>query len=66
MRCVKCGRGLNENVETVWSKVVGWEKKRDQGGTNHVALRQPLNEYCCNGCMTLMQQGMSPGQGRLI
>lgn len=66
MNCAKCKRKLDERVETVWSKVEGWEKKRDQGGTNHLALRKPQEQFMCNGCMTLMQEGMDPGQQRLM
>lgn len=62
MRCDACGRELDERVETVWNKIEGWEKKRDQGGTNHVALRRVLPEFRCNGCMTLAQSGLSFGQ----
>ena len=66
MRCSKCQREIDERIETVWSKVTGWEKRREQGGTNHLALRKPLDEYCCHGCMTLMQQKIAPGQTSLI
>ena len=66
MKCVECQREIDERVETVWTKVVGWEKRREQGGTNHLALREPLNEYCCAGCMMLMQQGLSTGQQSLV
>jgi phosphoribosylformylglycinamidine (FGAM) synthase-like amidotransferase family enzyme len=66
MHCIQCGRELNERIETVWTKVLGWEKRRNQGGTNHLALRQQLDLYCCNGCMTLMQQGLNPGQQSLM
>jgi len=66
MKCVECQREIDERIETVWTKVVGWEKKREQGGTNHLALREPLGENLCQGCMTLMQQGLSTGQQSLV
>ena len=66
MNCSKCGRAINEHIETVWQKVIGWEKKRDQGGTNYIALREPLPEVMCAGCMQLMQDGLDPGQQSLI
>jgi hypothetical protein len=62
MTCHKCGRELNEKTETVWNMVVGWEKRREAGGTNHIALRRRKDLYCCNGCMTLMLDGLSPAQ----
>lgn len=65
MNCDQCGRELDDRFETVWCLVEGWEKKRDQGGTNHVAMRRPLNQYRCNGCMSLMQAGLSSAQETL-
>jgi hypothetical protein len=49
----------------VWSKVIGWEKKRNRGGTNHVALRKPVNEFMCDYCMRMKQSGASPDQSEL-
>lgn len=66
MNCTKCGRPLNEKTETVWNLVEGWEKKRDQGGTNHLALRKPKDVFCCNACMSLMLAGLSTGQESLL
>lgn len=66
MKCDQCGRSLDERTETVWNLVEGWEKKRDQGGTNHLALRKPKDEFRCNGCMTLILHGLSPGQVALL
>jgi len=39
---------MDERIETVWQHVTGWTKKRDQGGTNHIALRKELPEMMCN------------------
>lgn len=65
MNCEKCGRRIFERTETYWNYVHGWEKKREDGGTNHLALREPQDKYCCNGCMMLMQSGLDPGQQAL-
>lgn len=66
MNCKHCGRPLNEKTETVWNLVEGWEKKRDQGGTNYLALRQPKDEFSCNACMSLLIMGLSSGQESLL
>lgn len=66
IRCSECGRGLNTKTETVWTKITGWERHRDQGGTNHVALRKQLEEFMCAGCMTLFQSGLAAGQKSLL
>lgn len=59
-RCCKCGDDANER--TGWQKVTGWERARQQGGTNHVALRKKLNVFMCNGCMVLSLSGISTEQ----
>lgn len=66
VKCDDCGREVNDHIETVWNLVEGWEKKRETGGTNHIALRTPKDSYRCNGCMTLRMHGLSPQQGSLI
>lgn len=64
--CRHCGCAMDERTETVWQLVQGYEKKRAQGGTNHVALRRPLYDFMCNRCMTLAQSGLHPQQGDLF
>lgn len=65
MTCDQCGRTMDERIETIWQLVEGWEKKRAQGGTNHLAMRNPKEKFRCNGCMQLMLDGLSSGQVRL-
>lgn len=65
LRCTECGRQMDERVETVWSKVEGWEKKRDQGGTNHVALRRPLGVFMCVTCINHLRKGIPATQMRI-
>lgn len=65
LTCDQCGREMDSNVETVWNLVEGWEKKRDAGGTNHLALRKPKDVVRCNGCMTLILAGLDPRQETL-
>lgn len=65
LHCSECGRTLNENIQIVWTKVEGWEKKRGQGGTNHIALRKLVNVFMCHPCMDSIQNGRSPQQQTL-
>lgn len=58
LRCTACGRQMDERLETVWQKLTGWDKKRSAGGTNHVALKRPLHEFMCAGCMDKLQNGV--------
>ena len=64
--CSQCTRLVDERFEMVWHKVTGWEHKRDAGGTNHLALRRPQNEFMCDECMEKLRNGLSPQQGSLL
>jgi hypothetical protein len=65
MTCSTCNRKIS-GTEIFWQQVLGWEKKREAGGTNHVALRKPIERFMCAGCMTLKQSGIHPGQTSLV
>ena len=61
-----CNRLIDERYETVWRKVSGWEHKRDDGGTNHIALRTPENTFMCDACMTRLRSGVPIEQESLL
>lgn len=63
--CNTCQREILR-AENPWQEVVGWVKHREQGGTNHVALPRPTGIYICEGCMTLLRQGLDPGQLSIV
>jgi hypothetical protein len=65
VKCSQCNREI-QSIEIFWQKVSGWEKRREAGGTNHIALRQQHEEFTCAPCMTLIQSGLSPSQTRII
>lgn len=53
--CLRCGKSVA--ALTSWVEVIGFEKFRSQGGTNHVALRQRTGDALCFGCMTILKAG---------
>jgi hypothetical protein len=61
-RCCSCRLDVDERTMTVWNKVVGWERRREKGGTNHIALRRKVDEYMCELCMDREQAGDAKGQ----
>jgi hypothetical protein len=65
-RCDMCGRSIDERKEIVWQMVTGWEKRRRQGGTNHLALRKPQDQSRCWVCMDRMLSGDDPHQVALF
>jgi len=49
--CSSCGDPIVE-YRKAWQKVEGWSRvHRKGGGTNALALRIPLQEFMCDGCM---------------
>ena len=61
-KCSACGRVMDERSDPVWNKVQGWERKREQGGTNYILARRPLPEYMCDMCAKRIQGGDHPRQ----
>ncbi len=65
-RCSTCGSDIDERVDKPWTEVVGWERHRNQGGTNHLALRKPTGRAMCKRCMMKLQAGLDPGQLSIV
>ena len=63
-RCPFCLDAVDPLDRFVWQKVVGWEQRRQQGGTNHIALREPRDQWAHAHCVRLARQGHL-GQERL-
>lgn len=61
----KCGRTI-EDTRKAWNGVTGWERYREQGGTNHVACRRPTGEFMCDACMAKLRNGLDTAQGELL
>jgi len=61
MFCRECGRVVREK-ENPWTEVTGFERKREAGGTNHVALRKRTGVLICPECMVRLQAGLDAGQ----
>ena len=64
--CVFCDTPVDPANPSVHRRVIGWEKSRDQGGTNAVRLRVPLNEFACGACVDLESKGISSKQRSLM
>jgi len=55
-----------EQLDRCWRKVTGWEKHRDQGGTNALALPVRHDIWMHAACMPLAKRGIPHGQGTLL
>jgi hypothetical protein len=65
--CFHCGQPIGrDDLDRCWRKVSGWEKHREQGGTNALALREVEDLWMHNSCMLLAKRGIAPGQGTLV
>ena len=56
--CVMCSNAVDPTDVNVWQRVTGWERKRDAGGTNAIALRTPVQEFMCATCMVAAKRGL--------
>lgn len=61
--CAFCGLPI-DRPGTAYQKVEGWERHRRGGGTHALALRRPLQEYACEGCIAV--EKAAPGQDSLL
>jgi len=62
--CRFCNKPINLANPYNWQRVEGWEHKRNQGGTNALALREAKQEWAHALCIDRAKHGFS-GQGRL-
>jgi hypothetical protein len=58
--CVFCGGPPGPNP---YRKVTGWERHRQQGGTNALRLREQHEEVACMHCIEREARGVSAQQG---
>lgn len=63
--CVYCGAEIPSPLHA-YRRVVAWERKRRQGGTNAVRLREQLDEYACARCVDAVAAGRDPGQAAIL
>ena len=64
--CALCGEPVDAYSRLTYRRVVGWEKPRSAGGTNALALRQPLNTYAHSECIDKARRGIDAKQGVLL
>lgn len=64
--CVLCGRPLDPDAPRVFQLVRGYELKREQGGTNALALREPLHQFAHYHCVDRKRSGIAPTQTSLL
>lgn len=49
-QCMDCGMVVDPNRAGTYREVTGFEKVRQGGGANAVALRRETGNLLCNGC----------------
>lgn len=59
-----CGTEIDPDRD--YRKVVGFERHRQQGGTNALRLRQPQDEWACRWCVERQAKGLAVGQGTML
>ena len=67
--CALCGGAIvDEDLDTVHAmdQVTGYERKREAGGTNALALRRTTGKKAHSTCVRSEQRGVSARQGDLL
>lgn len=62
--CHYCQKPINADSD--YRRVEGWERHRHQGGTNHIMLREPRDEWACRWCIESLNRGVPVGQQSLL
>lgn len=64
--CVFCGDKIDPQNRSVYRLVSGWERNRDGGGLNALALREPQDHWACHVCIDRKKRGVHVAQGSLL
>lgn len=65
-QCVFCDDEIVVTNNRHYQRVIGWERQRSAGGTNHIVLRTPIEVYACVECVDKLKSGISIGQQSLM
>ena len=61
LTCSMCG-GEIASTRGIGYRITGVEVERDQGGTNHVMMRERTGEVVCRSCISDYRAGVVSGQ----
>jgi len=61
-----CGQQVDPNALDTLEEVIGYSKRRTQGGQNHVMFRRPTGRLLRGECATKLKYGGSSDQGSLL
>lgn len=64
-RCVECGAPVSTSAGAL-HEIAGYERDREQGGTNHVIARRRTGRIVGRCCALRVQSGIPIEQGRLV
>ena len=63
--CDPWGETIDAHSRYTWHRVIGWERKGAAGGSD-IALREKRDGWAHPHCVSVLQQGRSPGQASLL
>lgn len=56
--CMYCLREIEPS--RAYRRVIGWERRREGGGTNALRGRRPTNDFACTRCIDRIVLGLPP------
>lgn len=67
--CTYCGDPVDLQHDTVYRRVVGWERKSKAASRkagSDIVLREARDEFACDPCVRRLKRGVAPTQEALI
>ena len=56
--CTYCGEPVD--AQSDYRRVIAWERRREQGGTNAIRAPERLDQWACRWCVDKLAQGVDP------
>lgn len=67
MICSACGKPVHDGERnTMFVEVIGWTRRRAQGGANQITFRRETGKVAHGRCISAQRQGISPNQESLL
>jgi hypothetical protein len=67
--CVYCSRPVDPSARSTYRRVQGWEHKalaESRRGGSDIVLREAVDVFACDVCVTRLQNGLSVSQEVLL
>lgn len=68
--CHHCQQPVDPDSPRTWRRIKGWERRASKHssrrGGSDIVLRQPVDTFACDFCVSQLRNGRAPTQGALL